>query len=775
MEWVKDAVAKRKKERESEEYFAPDSAEARALITARGGPRRERENDAMIMGEDFFVNRCPPKDVARRRFELEKGDVDHGLLAFSVLAPISVNEQSEKDTNSLLIVVVLHEMRESGWFELGRTEPQSCTWPSTVPTTVRFLRAIPITSTSHLRAALYEVGEPSESIGPLQKMTLLGITYVNAETILESPGLSVQNMLTMSTPLAIEEGRDSKTKSGKASPRASNAPPSKQASRTTACPALQLTLHECSWPLVRTSSSTIGRSSFCLPLRSRGYMLMSEQLKEVPLTALIPSQLLGIYILRVGGTISFLRRKIGDNTTPDSRLQNTLEHQLKLMEDYKAAASELLHLGEACFKSFKRRSDCSSVRFVPNNCLAAVMRVEDADWRASYPTITFAAPAAGAAAPFPTDVFRTSEEGTVHLDLEDDVDDEHSTIVVPDSAGLLTFDRVLKRCVARAEVLASRGSALPSDIARKMTALSVATARRRDIVFAHVLTVAVASFRQMATHLGHAPVFWRQMRRVGFLLHFESTLSAYAHERAQLEDLWDAVRMLSNVSVRVVKTPPGAGGSPLRILYRQHKYCVELYVPSGEGSIPTNAYWVTVKLVPVLLTQGIDEMQSFANKFNEDEAQSSINAASIERLRLYVEDVKTHNLDVRLDVARVQELFQTLRRAYAVEKERETKTVNVDLLLLGAQICRELRGGRISTCAEGCGRTSMSITLEQMVLLRAKHQLCDASFYDALRAIRIAGVQRSGMVKNTGSARYRFTKLQRGFLPDLYKPPSGSC
>ena len=42
---------------------------------------------------------------------------------------------------------------------------------------------------------------------------------------------------------------------------------------------------------------------------------------------------------------------------------------------------------------------------------------------------------------------------------------------------------------------------------------------------------------------------------------------------------------------------------------------------------------------------------------------------------------------------------------------------NVDALL-SSQLVRELRGGRITTCAEGVGRTSMAITLEHAILLR---------------------------------------------------------
>ena len=118
--------------------------------------------------------------------------------------------------------------------------------------------------------------------------------------------------------------------------------------------------HACSWDLLTSKSNhTIGRATFSMPMKSRGYVHVAQHAFEAPFTALIPMQLLGLYILRIGGTLSFLRQKITASPTPDSRLSDALKVQMSLLEEYKKAASELVGFGNAHFKSYRRRSDCT--------------------------------------------------------------------------------------------------------------------------------------------------------------------------------------------------------------------------------------------------------------------------------------------------------------------------------------------------------------------------------------------------------------------------------
>jgi hypothetical protein len=252
--------------------------------------------------------------------------------------------------------------------------------------------------------------------------------------------------------------------------------------------------------------------------------------------------------------------------------------------------------------------------------------------------------------------------------------------------------------------------------------------------------------------------------------------------------------MLRNVSVRITQNPPGAGRMPLRILFRRRQYVVEFSLADHiRGTIPSDAYGTSVRLIPILITQGVDEMQSFAYRFNTEELQRNINEISLRILEQYADNVSS-NVDTRLDTVLIKRLMKTLKVSMMKRRDRDddneefdnddedniddmealSKRKNVDALLLSSQIVRELRGGRITTCAEGVGRSSMAITLEHSILLRLKHQLRDDVFYDSLRTIRTAGVQRSNAIKNSGSSMYPMSALQRALLPNLLKPPLGT-
>lgn len=749
MEWTKDRVIAAREESDGD---------------AESGSPVMRELD---YDEQDIVAFVPPKDIARRELEDESDEGDHIVLSFALAMPVSPkwNESVKK----ALIVIVLHIRRgddKSTWFEIGRTEPRPCLWPANDKYVLHFLRSVALSVPSDvnvvartmIRATICDVGEIAECFGALPRMRRLGTASIMVQDIRRARHMTTQVSV---VPVA--------------SPTDSSMMPEKDDDETVAVTKrsgaiLQLTMHSCSWPLLKTPKmvTPVQRVTYVLPQRSNHFFHVSEHLYEAPMTVLIPCQLLGLYILRISGTLSFLRQKLDGAAKRDERLEKAFEMQMNLLEDYKAAAKDLVVLGDSWFKSYKRRSECDSTRFVPNNCFGIDVRVQDGDCVTTYSTITFAAPAIGAAVPIPNECIR---------DVKD--------IAEKQSCGLRTFGKKMRAYSKRASKFAKLGRKVPQDLSDKMTALSHASARRRDIVFAHILCVAISSFRQTVRAFGHSGVFWRQVRPAGFLLHVESLLTTYAYENAQLEDVWDAMEMLRSVSIRVIPTSPR--DMPVRILFRRRHYIVELVVPEElrDGHISNEAYGKPIKIVPVLITQGVDEMETYAHRFETSKLQDAINKMSIKRLSAYVRDV-SNNVDARVDVNRISELLETLidtaARTWSSRAPRDhdddaldvERRKNVDLLLLSARISRELRGGRATVCSEGCGRTSMSVTLEQAILLRLKHGLHDEAFYDVLRTIRTCGIQRTNVSKNTGSRMYKLSSLQRALLPSLLRPPMGT-
>ena len=424
---------------------------------------------------DELMHDAPAKDVAKRRLETENEGDEHGIVSFSLSIPIRENE--DITPNKACIVVVLHERREVGWLELGRSEPRSCLWPATQRTVMSFLRTIPVSSQveakipKRLRASVYDVGEIAECFGPLQQMTLLGTAVVTDKVLRESPRMSVQRSLVV--PSMSDESSENGQKERKKR--------STKTRTTEACSGgiLEFENHACSWDLLRTSKSnhTIGRATFSMPMTSRGHVHMAQHAFEAPFTALIPSQLLGLYILRIGGTISFLRQKISSLATPDSRLEAALRMQTDMLDEYKRAANELVGFGYAHFKSYKRRSDCSAIRFIPNNVQCLEMRAQIGDWHAVYPSLSFATPAIAASVSLPEQCCKT-----------------HKSPEQKHRFGLLSFGKLMKVYSNQVSKLVSKNNTVPPKLAEMMTELSNATARRRDIAFSHILTVAVSSF-----------------------------------------------------------------------------------------------------------------------------------------------------------------------------------------------------------------------------------------------------------------------------------------
>eukprot|EP00731_Ephydatia_muelleri_P018947 Em0011g987a len=74
---------------------------------------------------------------------------------------------------------------------------------------------------------------------------------------------------------------------------------------------------------------------------------------------------------------------------------------------------------------------------------------------------------------------------------------------------------------------------------------------RRDVVFSHAVTALMTSFYITLSQLHTSAGFLRQLKEVGFLVHFESILSATDGESGVLEDMCVAVAELSTIKFQL--------------------------------------------------------------------------------------------------------------------------------------------------------------------------------------------------------------------------------
>ncbi len=85
----------------------------------------------------------------------------------------------------------------------------------------------------------------------------------------------------------------------------------------------------------------------------------------------------------------------------------------------------------------------------------------------------------------------------------------------------------------------------------------------------------------------------------------------------------------------------------------------------------------------------------------------------------------------RLAKVQAHDLLDLLKQQYTSHKSK-----NIEFLLTVEQLCRRMRGGRLTSCKSGKDRTSMSVTLEECGLLRANHHLHRDTFMRTLSTLR---------------------------------------
>jgi hypothetical protein len=93
------------------------------------------------------------------------------------------------------------------------------------------------------------------------------------------------------------------------------------------------------------------------------------------------------------------------------------------------------------------------------------------------------------------------------------------------------------------------------------------------------------------------------------------------------------------------------------------------------------------------------------------------------------------------------------------------------ILTLAGRITRLLGGVRVTSCKSAKDRTGMSVTLEEVSILRERYSLSDDAYKELLDTTRSHGVRLQNAEKNVGKAKFAFNAFQRTFLPEEYAPP----
>lgn len=354
--------------------------------------------------------------------------------------------------------------------------------------------------------------------------------------------------------------------------------------------------------------------------------------------------------------------------------------------------------------------------------------------------------------------------------------------------------------------------------------------RRCALLLCHGLSALAASFAlSCRLHVERRSTdFFISLSEIGFLCQLESLLSTRGEEWGMLQDTQAVVGMLGHVRLVMLPTDQEA---PMGVAVRGGVHAPTLcFAPRELGFRDAAAAaaagltaGATLRVHPILFTQGINEEQSMANLMHTHTAeQAAINERALRQLHSFqsafealayeraarraasaragLDDVASRpssrppatggvcaggaqaaggqpGSGPMLAAATVslldkqRRLLATARRLLADPPDAK----NVQLLHVAAALTRLLDGGRVTVCKSGKDRTAMSLTLEHSLLLLREHGLGEAGTADALLTMRRHGVRRENVRQNTSRRVFAFNWVQQKMLPDAYRPPDGSA
>ncbi|KAI5617161.1 phosphatidylinositol 3,4,5-trisphosphate-dependent Rac exchanger 2 protein, partial [Silurus asotus] len=288
---------------------------------------------------------------------------------------------------------------------------------------------------------------------------------------------------------------------------------------------------------------------------------------------------------------------------------------------------------------------------------------------------------------------------------------------------------------------------------------------RRDMVFSQSLVGAVCSFAEHLLAILNRVIegesdaqesrrWLEQISHTGLLLHFQSLLSPnLTDEQAMLEDTQVALLDLEKVTFhfRRFEGEPLVANMPISYQVEGTRQAMKVYFYL-EGfyfeQLPQRLrHGDGFKIHPVLFTQALESMEGYyyRDSVSVEEHQAQINATSLEKVKQYYKRLRAFYLDqsnlnptsapkaVFIDklmrplnaldeLYRLMESFISCRRTAACQFTA-CGASGVGLLSVASELCSRLGACHIVLCNSGVHRCTLSVTLEQAIVLARSHGL----------------------------------------------------
>uniref|UniRef100_A0A6Q2XR50 Phosphatidylinositol 3,4,5-trisphosphate-dependent Rac exchanger 2 protein n=1 Tax=Esox lucius TaxID=8010 RepID=A0A6Q2XR50_ESOLU len=250
---------------------------------------------------------------------------------------------------------------------------------------------------------------------------------------------------------------------------------------------------------------------------------------------------------------------------------------------------------------------------------------------------------------------------------------------------------------------------------------------RRDMVFCQSLVAAVCAFSQhlMAAlnqvnrnEAQEASRRWlEQISSAGLLLHFQSLLSP------NLVSHWDGGRQGGVEAGKEGDMPMSYTVEGCRQALKVCFHLETFYFSQLPQRLRKGGGF---KIYPVLFTQALESMEGYYYRENVsvEEYQAQINSASLDKAKQYHKRLRyDYKVTIHLhELYRLMESFIVSRRT-APCQFTACSASGVGLLTVASELCSRLGATHIVMCNSGVHRCTLSVTLEQAILLARSHGL----------------------------------------------------
>ncbi|KAF3696572.1 Phosphatidylinositol 3,4,5-trisphosphate-dependent Rac exchanger 1 protein [Channa argus] len=313
---------------------------------------------------------------------------------------------------------------------------------------------------------------------------------------------------------------------------------------------------------------------------------------------------------------------------------------------------------------------------------------------------------------------------------------------------------------------------------------------RRDVIFCQAATGALcalaeqllAALRLRFNNAGEyqedsketSRKWLEQISAIGVLMHFQSSLAPHVkEERTMLEDTKAALLDLDKVTVFFRQLEDECLVANIPVCYQvegsRQALRVTIYLDSCHFSeLPSRLQnGGSLKLHTVFFTRALERPEGVSQQDNiaMEEFQQRTNAVSLEKVKAYYRRLRAFYLEksnlptdsnttaVKIDqllrpLNTLDDLCRIMQSYINVHTSAQSHPSGVSVLCVSSELCNRLGACHITMCGTGMQRCTLSVTLEQAMILGRNHGLMPRCIMQTMDIMRKQGARVELSAKN---------------------------